>query len=189
MIVSIIMFTHRLEIIIPDSLLDVYKPAIERHNNSVLTDEYPNSGFDLFIPNDIDCKGGAVTFLNHGVKCRMKDNSGYYLYARSSISKTPLMMANSTGIIDSGYRGNIIGAVRNFSEDYVVEKNTRLFQICHASLKPFSVCIVSELDQTTRGEGGFGSTNNTSNMSLESAGTDSTVDRNRIPSYDQGMNV
>ena len=184
------MFSHRLEIVIPDSLLDVYKPAIERHNNSILTDEHPNSGFDLFIPNDINCKGGAVTFLNHGVKCRMKDNSGYYLYARSSISKTPLMMANSTGIIDSGYRGDIIGAVRNFSEDYVVEKNTRLFQICHASLRPFSVSIVSELDQTTRGEGGFGSTNsNASNMSLESAETDSTVDRNRIPSYDQGMNI
>ena len=178
------MFSNRLEIVIPDSLLDVYKPAIERHNDSVLTDEHPNSGFDLFIPNDIICTGGSVTFLNHGVKCRMRDNSGYYLYARSSISKTPLMMANSTGIIDSGYRGDIIGAVRNFSEDYVVEKNTRLFQICHASLKPFSVSIVSELDETTRGEGGFGSTNdNTSTTSLDSTTTDSTVDRNRLPSY------
>ena len=81
------MFSHRLEIVIPDSLLDVYKPAIDRHNNSILNDEHPNSGFDLFIPNDMICTGGSVTFLNHGVKCRMKDNSGYYLYARSSISK------------------------------------------------------------------------------------------------------
>lgn len=184
------MFNHTLEMVIPDSLLDVYTLAIERHNNSILSDEHPNSGFDLFIPNDMICTGGSVTFLNHGVKCRMKDNSGYYLYPRSSISKTPLMMANSTGIIDSGYRGDIIGAVRNLSEEYVVEKNTRLFQICHASLKPFIVSIVSELDQTTRGEGGFGSTNdNTSNMSLESTETDSTIDRNRIPSYDQGMHI
>ena len=184
------MFNHTLEIVIPDSLLDVYVTAIERHNSSILTDEHPNSGFDLFIPNDIVCRGGAVTFLNHGVKCRMKDNSGYYLYPRSSISKTPLIMANSTGIIDSGYRGDIIGAVRNLSEEYIVEKNTRLFQICHASLRPFSVSIVSELDQTTRGEGGFGSTNNNmSNMSLDSSTTESTVDRNRIPSYDQGMNI
>ena len=184
------MFNHTLEIVIPDSLLDVYIRAIEIHNRSILSDEHPNSGFDLFIPNDMICTGGAVTFLNHGVKCRMKDNSGYYLYPRSSISKTPLMMANSTGIIDSGYRGDIIGAVRNLSEEYVVEKNTRLFQICHASLKPFSVSIVSELDQTTRGEGGFGSTNdNTSSMSLESMNTESTVDRNRIPSYDQGMHI
>ena len=184
------MFNHTLEIVIPDSLLDVYNLAIEKHNNSILTDEYPNSGFDLFIPNDMICTGGAVTFLNHGVKCRMKDNSGYYLYPRSSISKTPLMMANSTGIIDAGYRGDIIGAVRNFSQDYVVEKNTRLFQICHASFKQYKVSIVIQLDETTRGEGGFGSTNiNTSTMSLESTETDSTVDRNRIPSYDQGMHI
>ena len=37
-------------------------------------------------------------------------NIGYYLYPRSSISKTPLILANSVGIIDSGYRGNIKAA-------------------------------------------------------------------------------
>ena len=37
-----------------------------------------------------------------------KINCSYYLYPRSSISKTPLRMSNSTGIIDAGYRGEII---------------------------------------------------------------------------------
>ena len=69
-------------------------------------------------------------------------------------------MANSLGIIDAGYRGNIIGALRNLDDkEYVIPKYTRLFQICTGDLKPFTVNLVSELGDTSRGDGGFGSTN------------------------------
>jgi dUTP pyrophosphatase len=90
-------------------------------------------------------------------------SSGYYVYPRSSISKTPLMLANHVGIIDSGYRGNLMAAVRKLpsaQSEYVVEKHTRLFQICHPSLCPIFVVLVpeSELNSSERGEGGFGST-------------------------------
>jgi dUTPase len=76
------------------------------------------------------------------------------------------MLANHTGIIDSGYRGNLIGAFRAlyFHKDdnnsYIVEKHTRLLQICHPSLCPIYVVMVNEdeLTNTERGEGGFGST-------------------------------
>ena len=83
------------------------------------------------------------------------------MFPRSSISKTPLMLANHTGIIDAGYRGSLIGAFRNVSgEDFQVEKHTRLLQVCHPSLCPIIVELVdeSELSTTARGEGGFGST-------------------------------
>ena len=43
-------------------------------------------------------------------------NVSYYLYPRSSIIKTPLRMSNSVGIIDAGYRGNIIGCVDNIGD-------------------------------------------------------------------------
>ena len=84
----------------------------------------------------------------------------YYLYPRSSISKTPLMLANHVGVIDSGYRGNIIGSFRNLVEKYTVQKYTRLLQICAPDLRPLYVEIVSieDLDITSRNEGGFGST-------------------------------
>ena len=71
------------------------------------------------------------------------------------------MLANHTGVIDSGYRGFLIGAFRNLSSDpYVVEKETRLLQVCHPSLYPIYVVISdeTELSSTSRGEGGFGST-------------------------------
>ena len=88
----------------------------------------------------------------------------YYLYPRSSISKTPLIMANSVGIIDKDYRGDIMAKVRHIPfegvEDYKVEMGTRLFQICSPDLSPLKLVIVEELTETSRGEGGFGSTGN-----------------------------
>jgi dUTP pyrophosphatase len=71
-----------------------------------------------------------------------------------------LILGNHVGIIDSGYRGNLIGAFRNLDKrPFVVEKFTRLLQICNSSLYPIYVIIVdeSELSTTSRGSGGFGS--------------------------------
>ena len=89
---------------------------------------------------------------------------GYYLYPRSSTgSKTPLRMANSVGIIDSGYRGNIIAVFDNWlDDDYTVQASSRVVQLCPPNLThPIVVRLVneeSELGVTTRGNGGFGST-------------------------------
>ena len=93
-------------------------------------------------------------------------NTGYYMYPRSSISKTKLRLANATGIIDSGYRGHLIGMfdLINLSEnqEYVVEEYDRLLQICAPGLVPIVVEVVNIIDelgnQTERGSGGFGST-------------------------------
>ena len=62
--------------------------------------------------------------------------------------------------MDAGYRGTVIGQVDNLSdEDYIVEANTRLFQICPPTLNnSIKVKLVYKLTETTRGEGGLGST-------------------------------
>lgn len=116
--------------------------------------------------------------LDHKIKCCMMycretlDNSnnacvstqrivGYYLYPRSSMgTKTTLRLSNSCGIIDSGYRGNIIAALDNIGNDYIVDAGDRLVQICPPDLAhPMKVEIVDSLDMNTaRNEGGFGST-------------------------------
>jgi dUTP pyrophosphatase len=87
---------------------------------------------------------------------------GYFLYPRSSTgTKTPLRLANSIGIIDSGYRGNYIAAFDNVRiESFQIEQAQRLVQICSPNLTyPLRVELVEELDMdTVRGEGGFGST-------------------------------
>ena len=101
--------------------------------------------------------------------------SGFYLYPRSSISKTRMRLANSVGIIDAGYRGDLIAAVDTIgvfgSTDIwnvwketlsPIKKYDRYFQVCAPDLSPFIVHIVpNETDlgrPTARGTGGFGST-------------------------------
>ncbi len=138
-----------------------------------------DSGIDLFIPDDVTFKPGETKLVDLKIKCRMVAKNGqtqpYYLFSRSSIYKTPLIQANCTGIIDKDYRGNIcvalryiinddlINIIRNQAADlsqksYTVTKGTRLVQICERTLEPITFTLVEQLDETARGEGGFGST-------------------------------
>jgi dUTP pyrophosphatase len=183
--------THNIKESQFEYLLGQYKSHIEKHNLSLNESEYPNSGFDLFVAETcvFPGKDKDTRFLDLGIKCEMiyckksvgkfiesvhsnlsrededeiglSYHTGFYLYPRSSISKTPLMLANHTGIIDSGYRGNMIAAVRSLGkEEYTVEKGTRLFQIVSPTLCPVYVVLVPEVELTSteRGAGGFGST-------------------------------
>mgnify|MGYP006131472333 CR=1 FL=1 len=93
----------------------------------------------------------------------------YYILPRSSISKTPLALANTVGLIDLGYRGSLIVAVRNLSDEaFTVEAGTALFQIVSADLAPPEYEVLTPDDPraekyfgagaTARGAGSFGST-------------------------------
>lgn len=151
-------------------LKKMYQEKIEEQNRSFNEDFYADSGFDLVVPNNIDFNSGSTCKINHEIKCCMifhtykkETPSAYYLYPRSSTgTKTPLRLANSVGIIDSGYRGNIIAAFDNMeNKEYSVEKGSRLVQICSPNLQPFLVSIVNnltDLGTSERGSGGFGST-------------------------------
>lgn len=157
-----------------ESLKTIYETKINNHNDAFLNNKFADSGFDLFIPDNISFTNLFESkFIDMGVKAELihcnfdtdiLKTVPFYLYPRSSISKTPLMLANHTGIIDSGYRGNLIGAFRALqlpdNNQYTVVKHTRLLQLCHTNLLPIYVVIVEEGDLTTseRGDGGFGST-------------------------------
>lgn len=166
-------------------LVKLYQAAADAHNETTKSNLYYNSGFDLFLPQSVQFEQPWKSqFLNLEVKAEMihcqlfiqngsthpvagmSSYSPYYLYPRSSFSKTELMLANHTGIIDAGYRGNLIAAVRWLGETkpvYNVDAHIRLFQVCHPSLCPIYVVLVDEtqLTKTERGEGGFGSTKGT----------------------------
>ena len=154
-------------------------------DNITLGEQYVNhshyhegdSGLDLFCPTDILVKAGETVKIDLQIQCEaLKDNQknvSYYLYPRSSIVKTPLRLANSVGIIDAGYRGNIMAFVDNIkTEDYIVESGTRLFQICSSDLSPLTFELVNSLSDTSRGQGGFGSTDNSTNNVLRNTAVD-----------------
>lgn len=148
-----------------DELKLRYKEHIQKHNETIVNEpKYFNSGFDLLVPNDITSTNEFLK-LDHLVCCSARmDNSdkvfpcGYYMYPRSSISKTSMRLANSVGIIDSGYRGHLIAMV-DTAPHTSLKKYERYFQICAPNLCPIFVKMVDEIDtNTSRGSGGFGST-------------------------------
>jgi dUTP pyrophosphatase len=119
-----------------------------------------DSGFDLFIPCDYSIKPKETMKIDLQIKCQPKFAGGYYLYPRSSFSKTSLRLKNSVGIIDNSYRGQISAMVENTSDTETMEmkKGERYFQLCHPSLIAMRGIIVEKLNTTARGTGGFGST-------------------------------
>lgn len=135
-----------------------------------------NAGFDLVFPKTTTFEAGKTTKVDLGVSAQVfrRTDPGltrplsYYIYPRSSISKTPLRLANSVGIIDSTYRGNLIVVVDCIGEEnYTVKCGTSLFQVCMPDLdssgwEATMRCLTDCPDYrtgTTRGTGGFGSTN------------------------------
>jgi dUTP pyrophosphatase len=144
-----------------------YRDHIQSHNTQIQTNPFPDAGFDLLVPEDIVFPPHEISsvFVSMGIKIEMSfqgNPCGCMLYPRSSISKTPLLLANHTGILDMGYRGWIIGAFRNLSNTtYHVSRYTRLVQLCHPSLCPMYVELIEDeqvFSTTLRGQKGFGST-------------------------------
>lgn len=148
-----------------------YVAAADKYNTGTV--ELRDSGFDVYCDTEYYLNQGDTVFLKFGIAaaCAIKPDSSlinraYWLMPRSSISKTPFICANSKGLIDSAYRGQLMGAIKMVTGEglQTITCGTRLFQIVSGSAKPWSkVVVVSSVDElptpvTARGSGGFGST-------------------------------
>lgn len=152
-----------------DDLKLKYINATNQHRIKLLEDPtHIDAGFDLFVPQQQVCLMANCNRVDHKIICSAsivtsygKYNTGYYMHPRSSIHRTPLRLANSTGIIDAGYRGNIMGQFDSLAPQYMLEQHDRILQICAPSLMPILVEIVDSAEElgeeTLRGGGGFGS--------------------------------
>ena len=118
-----------------------------------------DAGLDLFVLEDQTLEAGETRAIHFGIQCEPADGRAYLLMPRSSISRTPLRMANSIGLIDGGYRGEIIAVCDNIKgAPYTVHQGDRLFQLVALDGSPIEYELRDELSATTRGGGGFGST-------------------------------
>ena len=118
-----------------------------------------DAGLDLFVVEDQVIPGKSTQPIPLQIACENLDNKAYYLFPRSSISKTPLRLANSIGLIDGGYRGELIGMVDNiYDKDFIIKRGERYFQLVAVDSSPIDFKLVEELSESSRGEGGFGST-------------------------------
>ncbi len=118
-----------------------------------------DAGLDLFVIHEQSIQAGESTFIHLQISCENVEGKPYLLMPRSSISKTSLRLSNSIGLIDGGYRGEIIAAVDNIKDTaYKVIPGQRIFQLVAMDGSPIHFKIVNELSETSRGGGGFGST-------------------------------
>ena len=118
-----------------------------------------DSGLDLTLIEKVADLSKNVAIYTTGLI--MRPPKGYYLMLapRSSISKTDFSLANSIGIIDWGYSGELMAAIRKHGEEELILPN-KLVQVILMQKNDISIEIVSSFEETVRGSGGFGSTDN-----------------------------
>ena len=82
------------------------------------------------------------------------------VYARNGLSiKHGLCMANGVGVVDSDYRGELkVPMVNLGAEAYTIQPGERVAQLCIAPVYTAAFAQADTLEETSRGEGGFGST-------------------------------
>lgn len=121
-----------------------------------------DAGLDLTATSKSEDMYGNIVY---GTGLAMEIPKGYVglLFPRSSVSKTDLSLANSVGVVDSGYRGEIIAKFRKPNKvyqsditDYKV--GDRVVQLVIIKLTKIEIEEATELEASERGEGGFGST-------------------------------
>lgn len=146
---------------------ETYKPQIKVYKddiNAVLPSKSRQSdvGYDLTVIKESKKLNDNTVLYDTGIKLDIPN--GYYveIVPRSSISKSGYMLANSIGIIDQSYRGNLYIALTKTSDDAKIELPCRCCQMI-VKKQIYAKIVESDKDfiSTNRGSGGFGSTDAT----------------------------
>lgn len=114
---------------------------------------------DIYSPIDITLKKNSITKVHLGFSVACPTGYKFCLYSRSGLASKGILLSNSVGIVDEEYRGEVIAALYNINnEDYHVKSGDRILQCALEAVVPVQIIEVDELNQTSRGDGGFGST-------------------------------
>jgi dUTPase len=157
---------YELEILVLDKeKANFYKDMYDRSDS--------DAGFDVYSSDNVHVEQ-TPEFIPFGIVAKMlkvqrdvrgtsndylKTDSHFWLLPRSSIYKTGLMMANSAGVIDKSYRGELKAPVWSLTGNSNISRGDRLFQIVAPDMGWIrNVRIVDSMSLTERGTGGFGST-------------------------------
>mgnify|MGYP002706622200 FL=1 len=122
------------------------------------------AGADLYAvihneENRVEILPGETAFIDTGIVMEIPNGYVGLIYARSGLAcKQGLAPANKVGVIDSDYRGNIMVALYNQSNEIrIVSEGDRIAQIIIQPVEQFGFKVKENLSDTIRGNGGFGS--------------------------------
>lgn len=120
------------------------------------------AGADLYalIDNELTLQAGQTTLVHTGIAMEIPEGFVGLIYARSGIAtKRGLAPANKVGVIDSDYRGEIMVALHNHSDKpQSITDGERIAQLVIAPYLTANFVENESLEDTLRGDGGFGST-------------------------------
>ncbi len=120
-----------------------------------------DAGLDLRAAEGVTVKPGERAMVPTGVAVAIPDGHAGLVLPRSGLaSKKGLTLANAPGLIDAGYRGEVVCAVVNLDLHEAVEISAgdRIAQLVIVAVPEVSPTFVEELPESSRGAGGFGST-------------------------------
>lgn len=122
-----------------------------------------SAGLDLSaaIDEPVVIEKGEICMIPTGIAISIPTSDyGAFIYARSGLAcKHGICLANSVGVIDSDYRGEIKCALINLGQkSFTIEPGERIAQMVFMPVAQATLNEVENLDETERGSGGFGST-------------------------------
>lgn len=140
------------------------KLNIKKLNENAIIPTYGtefSAGADLYnLDQPITIDPHKTVLVHTGIAVEIPEGYCGLIFARSGLAtKRGLAPANKVGVIDADYRGEIMVALHNHSDEpALVAANERVAQLAIVPFLKAEFEVVDELSSTVRGEGGFGST-------------------------------
>lgn len=116
-----------------------------------------DAGLDLLSPRDVVVPARGSTIIDTGVHVELPNGTAGFLKSKSGLNVKHGI--TSEGVIDVGYTGSIVCKLyNNSSDDYKIKCGDKITQLVIVKIETPNINIVDKLDDTERGEGGFGRT-------------------------------
>lgn len=119
-----------------------------------------DAGLDLFAAEAVTLAAGASGLVKTGISVQLPEGTEAQVRPRSGLAlKHAVTVLNSPGTVDEGYRGEVgVIMINHGRDDFHIEQGMKIAQMLVKPVYTVEVVEASELSDTTRGEGGFGST-------------------------------
>ena len=143
--------------------MSVINIKIKRLNEDAILPEKQHdsdAGYDLHSIEEIILKPSKIYKVRTGIAIQIPNNYGGLVLPRSGLSsKYGISLINTPGLIDPGYRGELlIPLINHSSNEYTINKNERVAQLILIDIPEVKIEVTSDLDASDRDSKGFGST-------------------------------
>ncbi len=142
------------------------KLKIQKLDKKLKKPEYAHigdAGLDLYSAVDCILRPSERRKVPTGIKIAIPEGYAGFVQPKSGLAiKNGLSLVNTPGLIDSGYRGEVCAILINLDpeKDIIIKRGDKICQLVIQRVENVEIEITDELENTSRGEGGFGSTGN-----------------------------